>query len=90
MSDAFLKWGGVGSGPDKGVVFFIDLIVLCVDFLLGPWMAQPGPWTARPVNKTGLQSAVFCTALVCAYAEVLRRYLGSARGPHGSSDNCGG
>ena len=88
MFDAFLKWGGVGSGPDKGGG--IDLIVLCVIFLLGPWMAQPGPWTARPVNNTGLPSAVFCTALVRAYGEVLRRYLGSARGPHGSSDNCGG
>ena len=55
MSDAVLKWGGVGPGPDKGGE--IDLIVLCVDLLLGPWMAQPGPWTARPVKKSGLQKS---------------------------------
>ena len=36
---AVVRWGGVGSGPNKGGE--IDLIVLCVDFLLGPWMAQP-------------------------------------------------
>ena len=61
MFGAVLRWGGVGSGPDKGGE--IDLIMLCVDVDGSTW-AVDGP----TCKTTGLQSAAFCTALVYAYA----------------------